>query len=355
MPAQPAVTAWHGRRSLRTVTRYGSVVVAGSVLLLLVAPRPALGQGAPPAAEAERPTASAERLKLTTSDGVALAAWYYPAAQPPEAEEDDDPVAAPVVILLHELGGSHESVAPLAAELQARGIAVVTPDLRAHGESSGAEGRADADPQSLKKADFELMTMTGGGRVRDQAANRGDVEAVRNWIKERAAAGRLDMDKLVVVGSGVGAAVAAQWTLADAGWPDLASGPQGSQVRGLVMVSPAWVTRGYSIVPFLGAGPLRRSLPILVIGGTQDADAVKLYEQLKRARPDQWNEKRAGQDVPVAAPKLAKDAMPSLYLRQFDAPLSGDRLAAAGPDEARGAHPADIIEGFVYAVTAAEP
>lgn len=353
MPGVPAVPGHNGPPSFPAVSGRRPVVAAWIVLVLsLPVDRSALGQAAP---ADERPTASAERLKLSTSDGVALAAWYYPADLPPGADADDDPTPAPVVILLHGLGGSHESVAPLAAELQAGGIAVVTPDLRGHGDSSGAEGRADLDARTLKKADFDLMAMTGGGRVRDQAANRGDVEAVRAWIKERAASGRIDMDKLVVVGVGVGAAVAAQWTLNDARWPDLASGPQGSQVRGLVMVSPAWVTRGYSIATFLGEGPLRRSLPLLVIGGTADTDAVKLYDQLKRARPDAWNEKRAGQDVPVAAAKLAKDALPSLYLRQFATPLSGDRLAAAGPEDANGGHPAAIIEGFVRAVTDAAP
>lgn len=325
--------------------------------LVLLAGASAAGQGAGPPApkpDAEPARAAGERLpKLTTSDGFALAAWFYPAAKPADQDPDAEVPPAAVVILLHDLGGSHKSLEPLALELQSRGIAVVAPDLRGHGATTGpeAKGDAEADGKSLKKSDFGGMAVTGGGRVRDQAVNRGDVETVRNWIVEHATSRNLDVDRLVVVGSGVGAAVAAQWTIADAAWPDLASGPQGRQVRGLVFVSPAWVTRGFSISPAVGTEPVRRTLPMLVIGGTNDSDAVKLYDQLKRQRPDGWSEKRVGQDLAMA-PKLGPDSLPSLFLRQFETDLSGDRLAAFVPRERRGGHPADVISGFIGRVTA---
>ena len=297
----------------------------------------------------EPPLPMAERItKLTTSDGVALAAWYYPAAKPDEAE----PAAAPVVILLHELGGSHDSVAPLARHLQARGIAVVAPDLRGHGASAMPDKRG---PKALKSVDFKAMTVTAGGRIRADAEGRGDVETVRNWIQTQAEAGTLDLDRLVVVGSGVGAAVAAHWTVLDARWPDLASGPQGGQVRGLVLVSPPAAERGFAIGPALKTEPLRQALPVLVIAGTQDADAMKIYEQLKRQRPDGWSEKRAGQANATESPKLPQGAEPTLYLRQFDTDLSGDRLAALMPKNPRAGYPAATIEGFIGFVTAQEP
>lgn len=301
--------------------------------------------------------ATAQRLKLATSDEISLAAWYYPATKP-ETDDGKDKKSppVPVVILLHDLGGSHTTVEPLAVELQSRGIAVVAPDLRGHGASKLPDGSedADADGKSLKKGDFATMALTSGGRVRDQAAQRGDVEAVRNWIRGRAAEDNLAVDRLVLVGSGLGAAIAAQWAIADAAWPDLASGPQGRHVRGLVFVSPTWVTRGFSVSPMLANEPVRRTLPVLVIGGANDADAVKLYDQLKRQRPDEWSEKRAGQPL-ANAPKLKQDSLPSLYLRQFDTELSGDRLAAVVPKDGRGGNlPVDIIVGFVGRVTAEE-
>ncbi len=318
----------------------------------------AAGQPAGPAAPARPRAAAAERLKLTTSDGFALAAWHYPATQ---ADTDDTPAPPPVVILLHDLGGSHQSLESLARELQSRGISVVAPDLRGHGATVPPQGRDNLDTKSIKKSDFEAMVVTGGGRVRAQASNRGDVEAVREWIRERAEAGKLDMGRLVVVGSGVGAAVAAQWAVADASWPDLASGPQGRDVRGLVLVSPAWATRGFSISPALSLEPVRRILPILVVGGTQDADAVKIYEQLKRQRPDRWNEKRPGSTEAKQAPKLDEaqqrgvEAKPTLWLRIIDTRLSGDRLADYVPeDRAVTGLPADLVSKFLGMVTAPE-
>lgn len=345
-----------------------SQLSCGAVVALLAAFGATRSDGqtaAPPAASApvakDDAAPAVERLtKLVTSDGVSLAAWFYPAAKPEttagkpaDAGASDGP--APVVILVHDLGGSHASLEPLARDLQARGIAVVAPDLRGHGETKGPADRDDLDAKTIKLPDFVKMTMTDGGRVREQAENRGDLETVRNWIRENAAARRLDVDRLVVVGSGVGAAIAAQWTMLDAAWPDIASGPQGRQVRGLVFVSPVWTTRGFTIGSALAGEPVRRSVPVLVIGGTGDADGVKIYDQLKRQRPDAWNEKRAGQAAPTQSPKAAGKSPITLYLRQFDSPLKGDELAAYVPAGGRGGHPAAIIDGFVNAITAGAP
>jgi alpha-beta hydrolase superfamily lysophospholipase len=353
---RPVTSGPRGQRPWGRSPQDAAWVLAAVVVLLagrVGAQAPVAPSGpspAAPSAEAqETPLPAAERIpRLSTSDGVPLAAWYYPAAKPDEAAE----AAAPVVILLHDLGGSHETVASLARDLQARGIAVVAPDLRGHGASTMSDGRGD---NGLKSGDFRHMTVAAGGRIREEAEGRGDVETVRNWIKRQADEGTLDLGRLVVVGSGVGAAVAAHWTVLDAKWPDLASGPQGGQVRGLVLVSPTWAARGFTISPALAVEPVRKTLPVLVIAGAQDGDALKIYEHLKRQRPDGWSEKRAGQAEPTQSPKLTKGGQPSLYLRQLDTDLSGDRLAALVPKNGRGGYPAASIAGFLDLVTTAEP
>ncbi|MFM7107895.1 MAG: alpha/beta hydrolase [Planctomycetaceae bacterium] len=351
----PAVTA----RAILPIL--AALTLPAGPILGRAAGQPAQAPAAAPGAAATAPAGDApakpagERLKLATSDGFTVAAWHYPAKRP--ETDGAPPPPPPVAILLHDLGGSHQSLEPLALELQSRGITAVVPDLRGHGATKGPEDRI-LDPKSIKKADFDAMVTTSGGRVRDQAANRGDVEAVRTWIKEQSEAGKLDGGRLVVVGSGVGAAVAAQWAAADAAWPDLASGAQGRTVRGLVLVSPAWTTRGFSISPALAAEPVRRTLPVLVIGGVKDADATKIYDQLKRQRPDAWKERRPGQREPRQAPKLeeakeADDARPSLYLWVLDTQLTGDRLAAWVPRDraVAGDWPADLIERFLSTLT----
>jgi pimeloyl-ACP methyl ester carboxylesterase len=290
-----------------------------------------------------------ERLRLPTSDGVQLVAWYYPVPKNGDAAEQEQP---PVVLLVHDLDGSHGSVEPLARALQQRRIAVVAPDLRGHGESVGrlmpAVATEKLEPRQLKKPDFEAMARTGGGRVRDQATIRGDLEAVRGWIKKQGEAGTLDFDRLFVVGSGLGGAVALAWAVDDAKWPPIATGPQGRSVRGLALISPTWTTRGFSIQPALADDVIRRGLPILLVAGTEDRDTLKLFDQLKRQRPGEWYEKRA--NAPPESAAKGGATPPSLYLIQLNTPLDRDRLASTIDASGRGNDPAALIAGFMTAV-----
>jgi alpha-beta hydrolase superfamily lysophospholipase len=315
------------------------------LLLVTVISGPVSGPratAAPPAAadteaEEKESLAEPEELELETSDGVGLAAWYY--AVP------DDATPAATVILVHDLDGSHKSVEPLALALQKLGIAVVAPDLRGHGASTAflaPNGKDDAiDPKIFKKADLELIAAAAGGRVRDQSGVRGDIEAVRNFIKQKSDAGELDIDRLCVVGSGVGATLAALWTVADWAWPPIASGPQGQQVRGLVLISPVWTTKGLSISPAMSADVLKRQLPIMVLAGRDDRDATRLAEQLKKQRPKEWFEQRAGQQ-PAKAKDLENVADATIFFMQADSTLSGDKLAAE-----RSAAPAEKVKTFL--------
>jgi pimeloyl-ACP methyl ester carboxylesterase len=240
-------------------------------------------------------------------------------------EEGRRPTAT--VILLHDFTGSHRSVESLAEALQAGGCDVVAPDLRGHGGSVDKAGD-DIDPRLLKKVDFELMAAARGGQIRDQSAIRGDVECVRNWIKRRADEGVLDMGRLIVVGSGCGAAVAAAWTAEDANWPPNTQGAQGRQVRGLVLISPAWTTRGFSITPALANEALKTEVPVLVIGGRDDRDAVKVFEQLKRQRPAAWFQQLADgkRDKAAKITDPAKEA--SVFYFEFDSTRTADALAS---------------------------
>jgi pimeloyl-ACP methyl ester carboxylesterase len=306
-----------------------------------VAPQPAPPATPSPAPVPAQPRAGAtsdkpakpEEVVLNTTDGLDLHAWYYPA----KLEEDGAPTAT--VILLHDLEGSHRSVEPLAQALQAAGCDVVSPDLRGHGASTARAG-GDLDPRLLKKADFELMAATRGGQIRDQSAIRGDVETVRNWIKRKAEDGELDMNRLFVVGSGLGAGVAAAWTAEDANWPAGTKGDQGRQVRGLVLISPPWTTRGFSINGPLANEAVRADVPVMVIAGRADRDAAKVFEQLKRQRLASWFQQRADGTKDKAA-KLEDPAKASLFFFEFDSTRTADALASD-----RTLNPAVVIGKF---------
>jgi len=271
-----------------------------------------------------------EELRLETSDGIRIAAWYYPA---PEAAK-----AAPTVILIHDLEGSHKTVDHLARSLQLAGCAVVAPDLRGHGGSgsrpssptvSGSKGDA-LEPRLLKKNDLESMAAATGGRVRDQSGLRGEIEAVRNWIKQKSDGGAVDIDRLCVVGCGLGGTLASMWTAADWNWPPTTAGPQGQQVRALVVISPVWATKGISMsVPLTSEG-IQHVIPIMVVAGKSDRDAVRLFDQLKRFRPDQWFQQRAALSPEKATEKargLEDPADGTAFFIQIDTSLTADKLA----------------------------
>lgn len=299
----------------------------------------------PPAAAASGPAADAPRvvpLSLETSDGVDLKAWFYPPLLP---ADDDSASSLATVILLHDLAGSHRAVDPLARGLQAARCAVVAPDLRGHGESRRSRTRSDEiQSRSLQKPDFEIMAAARGGQMRDQSAVRGDVEVVRNWIVRKADEGGIEPNRLFVVGSGLGASIALGWTAEDWAWPPLVTGPQGRTVRGLVLLSPSWTTRGFSIGPLLGGDAMKHGIPVMIIAGRGDRDTERIYDTLRRSRPQAWWEHREGKGPkPEARPKAGD----TLLLLQYGTEATGDALAVDG-----GVNATATITGFFNHVLA---
>jgi hypothetical protein len=95
------------------------------------------------------------------------------------------------------------------------------------------------------------------------------------------------------------------------------------------MISPAWTTRGFSIVPSLATDVVRRTVPILVIAGTKDKDALKIFEQLRRGRPADWYEKRADQKEPTPNPRKDPKTPTTLFLIELPTADQADALAVS--------------------------
>lgn len=290
---------------------------------------------------------AAERIKSLdpTTDGIDVAAWHYP------LPEGMTPLAT--VIVVHDLGGSHRTIEPLAKALQAGGCTVVVADLRGHGESTLPHAAAgDTDPgKLLRPKDLEMIAATADGRIRDQAGVRGDLECLRTWIKRGVDSGKLPRAPLVVVGSGLGALLASAWTVADASWPDIASGPQGREVAALVLISPPFVAKGLRISPLLASDAVGRSVPVMVLAGRSDRDATKVFDQLKRQRQGSWFDSRFPPgDARTSSPVPASEA--SAIMFSVPADRSGDELAAARA--ARG-DAASLILAFLKTRQATEP
>ncbi len=211
-----------------------------------------------------------EELSLVTRDKVVLKADYYPGANNKQTVP---------VIMLHMYGGSRQDYASLAARLQAEGHAVIVPDLRGHGDSTQREGATEKlDYTSFKAADFIAMASVGG-----------DVEAIKSFLLERHNEGLLNIDALCVVGAEMGATVALAWSELDWSWPVLATGKQGQDVKGLVLLSPVYNFKGLKITRAIEDPNIRSKLSVYIVVGKADTkarrDAERLYKALERYHP----------------------------------------------------------------------
>ncbi len=278
MPLRGLQIAWQKRRkALPNVPRswqqarpgrYFANILAAALLMIVFAPCHDAVARQRGGGDQEIP--APEDIELTTRDGVILHATYFPGTE----EKDTVPV-----ILLHDYQGQRGQFLDLAKRLQEEGHAVLVPDLRGHGESTEVEGmnkplRADR----LTKQQFYRM-------VED------DVETLKRFLIRQNNEEQLNIDKLCVVGAGMGAVVAINWAALDWSWPPLATGKQGQDVKALVLISPPQVFRGLSTKNALTTDALQKKIAIFLAVGRDDrralAQAKRIYTQLQRRRTPQ--------------------------------------------------------------------
>ncbi|MEX2142380.1 MAG: alpha/beta fold hydrolase [Pirellulales bacterium] len=231
---------------------------------------------------------------LDTKDGVRLHVEYRPAMTSKKAAKDGKGSDIVPVLLLHMAKGSGRDWGPLADSLQRAGHFVIVPDLRGHGKSTQVKrgGRtARIDQATMRKEDYERMVTL-------------DLERIKKFIIEKNNNSELNLRKLCVVGAEMGAAVAINWAAMDWSWPPLATGPQGQDVNGLVLITPIWGYKGMSIVNATRQAGVQRAISTLVIVGAQDSgnlnDARRLHQTLAKHREDyssapreEWQEKQS--------------------------------------------------------------
>ncbi len=234
---------------------------------------------------AEEAGGASEQISVTTSDGVMLRGAYFPSAARKGSTQGKQTTP---VVMLHDLKGTRATFAPLAQALLAPGdgtverpyFAVVMMDLRGHGESTkqltGGGGVTDLDPAKLGKEGLTAMSTL-------------DMEAIRDFLVDKNDAGELNLNKLCLVGSGMGASVAVNWAAKDWLAPPLAVGKQGQDVKGLVLVSPRWSYNGLMIQDALKFGIFKKNVAWMLIGGVQDQkqkqDFSRVQAQLEKSHP----------------------------------------------------------------------
>jgi pimeloyl-ACP methyl ester carboxylesterase len=162
-------------------------------------------------------------------------------------------------VLLHMKDGNRliwQGKDGFAKRLQKQNYAVITVDLRNHGDSKGG-GAAGQPGEPAKKT---ARKSTAGPELRPadyQAMIEFDMEAVKQFIFEEHQAEHLNMNKMGIVGPEMGASVATLFALADWLKPPYDDGqpgfqtPRGQDVRALVLISPQLSFHGLSIPPAL--------------------------------------------------------------------------------------------------------
>ena len=226
-----------------------------------------------------------EQANLVTKDGIQLKATYFPG--PARAGSTQGKQTTPV-ILLHDFKSSRAVFTPLINMLQSGGgeggngpfFAVMAVDLRAHGESVTQQlpdgSQAALDASKLSKEGLAAMATL-------------DMEAVRSFLVDKNDAGELNLNKLCIVGSGMGASVATNWAAQDWAAPPLAVGKQGQDVKALVLVSPRWSFDGLSMQDAMRFGPFKQNVAWLMICGAQDSklktDFDRIHKLLEKSHP----------------------------------------------------------------------
>jgi pimeloyl-ACP methyl ester carboxylesterase len=230
---------------------------------------PKSGPAKPGAKEEIPPPEPVGGRDLVTRDGVQLKATFYPSNKGKEVVP---------VILLHSWKGDGREYAGLAPLLQKLGCAVLVPDLRGHGESTGGPGLSrPLDAAKFGKTDFGRMVTY-------------DMETLKAFLMKKNNEGQLNIEKLCVVGGEMGASVALDWARHDWSWPPLVGKKQGQDVRALVLISPELNFQGLDVRPALSHPAVRSQLSVLIIVGNGDSravsDARRIEGMLSRYHPE---------------------------------------------------------------------
>ncbi|HUE12537.1 MAG TPA: hypothetical protein VMR25_00110 [Planctomycetaceae bacterium] len=214
------------------------------------------GVGAPNSARAQGAQVTTIERVLPAGDDWQIYITYFPAFDPKEKENITKNV--PVVVLLHgdkENRLVWEGEKGLAPRLVHEGFAVISVDLRKHGQSTNVARAAGDSPAGGKNTEGTNLQPADYGNMVDY-----DLPAVKKFIYEQHQAKRLNMNKMGIVAAETSVAVAVcfaadDWSKApfDDAPTDEMKTPRGQDVRALVLLSPPQKARGLAFTEALTA------------------------------------------------------------------------------------------------------
>ncbi|MGE0374610.1 MAG: hypothetical protein AB7I48_12580 [Planctomycetaceae bacterium] len=268
-------------RSAAEVTRTPSLLQgAGGFLALALLPGVLHCAGSNAPAQGMSETRTVQSL----TDGWPIHITYFPAQTKDSKSGSPD---AGVVILLHgkagdrlvweqKHGNAKESLA--SGIQQVLGLAVVSVDMRKHGESiQDGAGKTDA---VLRNEDYQAMW-------------QGDLEAVKQFLMQEHQDKKLNINKLAIVAADEMAPIAARFAVAD--WNKRpyddapATSPQdrtprGQDVRALVLLSPSNTAGNINILGSVRQlREPRAGIAMLVLVGQEDSANSSTARNIERA------------------------------------------------------------------------
>ncbi|MDB2686083.1 hypothetical protein N9Y42_02625 [Mariniblastus sp.] len=258
----------------------------------------AIGQSNSKAASDQESENAPEKVTLETKDKVELVCTYFPPVAPEKPDASKDAAAAPetepesksaagkrtiTYIILHDWKSSRKDTKALATFLSARGNAVITPDLRGHGDSTRVIGVEKA----INSEDF-----TGN----EIGSTIEDIETCKRFLVKKNNAGELNVDMLAVIAIGETVPLATEWVVKDWSFAPYSKGiKQGQDVKFLIMIAPEKKLGPFSMTRITNA-PIfagQTALPTIVSWGTSSKtakDSQSILNRLKKKRPEKEDE-----------------------------------------------------------------
>jgi pimeloyl-ACP methyl ester carboxylesterase len=251
-----------------------------------------------------------EDITVNSKDNVVVHCTYW---EPEEPAKETIPI-----ILLHGWEGNRQEFDLLGKFLQAQGHAVISVDLRGHGDSTilrrpGAPEDIEIQREKLTKPALEAMVY--------------DVQAAKDFLFDKHVEGLLNLNQLCVVGADMGAIVALNFAAYDWTRPRYPAKifKNGQDVQGLVLLSPPQtgikgLTAKNALLNPQVAGQVST---LIVVGGdsrTPAADARKLHGMLANKHVK----------VPEGAPAAVKADKTDLFIQSLGTELQGTKLLVRG-------------------------
>ena len=179
-------------------------------------------------------THSGERVVFTSEDGVLLVGSYYK----PRIGTSN---STPSVILLHMLGMDRSTWDKFAQELSQNGYAVLSVDLRGHGESI-KQANHTISYQSFMPKNFKNMTL--------------DVKAAKKYLIEGRKA---NPNQISIIGASIGANLALNYAASD------------HSIKSVILLSPGLNYRGISTLDAI----MKYKNPIYIVTAEDDSESAK--------------------------------------------------------------------------------